>query len=180
MIIGISGKAGAGKDSLLLMLQEINPNVRNVKFSGALKQQAGKMIGVTPSKFEDQEFKASDLSEGFTVRDFLIELGMLGRRVNQDYWVIKAMEEADMWVTEGGSEIVFTDMRFPNELKAIKDAGGVTIRINRVGCDGVDHESDTALDDADFDYVIHNGGTLDDLRTSAKEIAKEFGWEVIN
>jgi hypothetical protein len=69
---------------------------------------------------------------------------------------------------------IITDMRFPNELKAVKDRGGITIRINRISrkIDGEsyfnlnsnnEHSSETALDNAEFDYVIENDSTIEDL-----------------
>lgn len=175
MIIGISGKAGAGKDTLLDMLMEINKNIERVKFAGYLKDISAELLGVEPSQFESQEFKSAFVGDGkMTVRDFLIKLGMLMRDVKSTYWVDTAMEEA-MSINESGHDVVITDMRFPNELESVKKAGGVTIRINRLN-KGVDHESDTALDDADFDHVIYNYGSLEDLRKNAEELAKKLGW----
>lgn len=74
---------------------------------------------------------------------------------------------------------IITDMRFPNELKAVKDRGGISIRIERfkqisenirVHGVGVPHESETALDNATFDYVIDNNGTIEELVVKVKEI----------
>ena len=65
---------------------------------------------------------------------------------------------------------VITDMRFPNELKAVEDKKGITIRINRsINLPGggelgyQEHESETALDNAEFDYTIDNDRTLLEL-----------------
>lgn len=67
---------------------------------------------------------------------------------------------------------IITDMRFPNELEAVKSRGGITIRVNRfeqistnirVHGTGVPHESETALDNAEFDYTIENNSTIEDL-----------------
>ena len=66
---------------------------------------------------------------------------------------------------------IITDVRFPNEAKAIKDKGGILIRINRPQYldNGLvirkdEHLSETALDDYDkFDHVIENDGTVQDL-----------------
>lgn len=76
---------------------------------------------------------------------------------------------------------IITDMRFPNELEAIKSRDGITIRINReyeLDLDTtpgrihipVQHESETALDNAQFDYTINNDGTLEDLINNVREI----------
>lgn len=58
---------------------------------------------------------------------------------------------------------IITDMRFPNEMKAIKDRGGITIRIERLGQPVNNHPSETSLDDATFDYVVNNDGSIDEL-----------------
>lgn len=80
---------------------------------------------------------------------------------------------------------VITDMRFPNELKAVKDRGGITVRVNRPCKEcGVleghkmvvhknppsEHESETALDGAQFDYTISNNGTIEELIKKIKQI----------
>lgn len=67
---------------------------------------------------------------------------------------------------------IITDVRFPNELEAIKARGGITIRVNRHQTDNIgdSHSSETALDNAEFDHVIDNTGTLDDLIFKVKEI----------
>ena len=79
---------------------------------------------------------------------------------------------------------IITDVRFPNEAKAIKDRGGIVIRVNRtyytedkkyiIGYDPFEtHPSETALDDYEFDYVIENDGSLDELITKIKLIKDE-------
>lgn len=71
------------------------------------------------------------------------------------------------------SNWIITDMRFPNELKAIEDRDGITIRIERGDSTnqlGNLHPSETALDDATFDYVIYNNGTIEELVSKVREI----------
>lgn len=68
---------------------------------------------------------------------------------------------------------IFTDMRFPNELEAIKERNGITIRVERplkVNLGVKEHESETALDDATFQYVIENTGTMEDLIDAVRNI----------
>lgn len=68
--------------------------------------------------------------------------------------------------------VAFSDVRFVNEFKAIKEAGGKIVRVRRFSwkpfADSVDtsHQSETELinyDDGQFDYIIDNGGDLDHL-----------------
>lgn len=85
---------------------------------------------------------------------------------------------------------IITDMRFPNEAQAIKDRGGINIRVNRAKIvklsentsyvynplfDGPEHESETALDDYEFDYVIENKGTIPELAEKVREILIKEG-----
>lgn len=72
---------------------------------------------------------------------------------------------------------IITDMRFPNELEAVKKHNGITIRINRGLIERTgkmihepEHISETALDNAEFDYVIENDGTIGDLIEKVREI----------
>ena len=69
---------------------------------------------------------------------------------------------------------IVTDVRFPNEAKAIKDRGGIVIRINRpLYRLNEQHASETALDNYEFDHVIENDGSLDELITKIKLIKDE-------
>lgn len=83
---------------------------------------------------------------------------------------------------------IITDVRFPNEANAIKERGGIIIRVNRnEGCKPCSmiplykcneceystqskHPSETALDNYTFDEVIDNNGTIEELIVKLKEI----------
>jgi hypothetical protein len=86
---------------------------------------------------------------------------------------------------------ILTDMRFPNELASVVERNGITIRVNRkikIGGedygftyvdvkqavkDGImasEHPSETALDNAEFKYVIENNGTIQDLVEEVRRI----------
>lgn len=86
---------------------------------------------------------------------------------------------------------IITDTRFPNEHQAVKDKGGINIRVNRPkerelilrnATSIIDtrktlepeHKSETALDNAEFDYVILNNGTIEDLVNECRNIIKDY------
>lgn len=80
---------------------------------------------------------------------------------------------------------IITDVRFPNEAQAIKDRGGVILRVNRSVVLPDDllsleeynkslHPSETALNDWSFDYVIYNDSTLDKLIELVREMLKHY------
>ena len=66
---------------------------------------------------------------------------------------------------------IITDMRFLNEMEAVKKRGGITIRVNRNLEESKNqHESETELDSAEFDYVIDNNGTIEELIEKVRQI----------
>ena len=86
---------------------------------------------------------------------------------------------------------IITDTRFPNELQAVKDNGGLTIKIVRPkerelilrNAHSIidtrktlepEHKSETMLDNATFDYVILNNGTIEDLVNECRNIIKDY------
>jgi len=65
---------------------------------------------------------------------------------------------------------IISDVRFPNEVEAIKKAGGFVIRIER-DVEKFDHFSETALDDYDdFKFVMENSGDIEALTKMWKKI----------
>lgn len=86
-----------------------------------------------------------------------------------------------------GSNWIITDCRFPNELEAVKNKGGITIKVIRPhGYTNPHtgeykeipisfHSSETALDDSKFDFTIINDGSIDELILKVKDILKSVG-----
>lgn len=70
------------------------------------------------------------------------------------------------------SKWIITDVRFPNEADAIKQRKGINIRLQRNSdIEQVnEHLSETALDLYQFDYVINNNGTIEELIEQVKQI----------
>lgn len=71
---------------------------------------------------------------------------------------------------------VITDCRFPNEAQAIKERGGIVVRVNRSESNSTSskHPSETSLDNWNFDYEIANDDTLPDLEEKVKEMLLYF------
>lgn len=97
-------------------------------------------------------------------------------------------DEQNKLIPENLPNWIITDVRFPNELKAIEDRNGIIIRIDRKrietinynnikvnwipipGIDYKEHLSETVLDNAKFSYEIDNNGTIEELIEKVKEI----------
>lgn len=75
---------------------------------------------------------------------------------------------------------IITDTRYPNEIDAISKLGGVKIKVinPRIEEDSM-HLSEVALDNyEDWDYIIVNDGTLEDLENEVKEVLEDMWYEI--
>lgn len=195
-LIGISAKIGSGKDTFFDIVQKkVDGSYENKKFAFKLKQIASILTGISPEKFEDQEFKKTFLSkewdrlmysgdpflkneqievfyQSMTVREFLQRLGTEAMRdgLHKNVWVNALLSDFN----KETSKWIVTDMRFKNELSAIKKNGGITVRINRKDCVKIDHPSETELDSESFDYVIENNGTLEEFEEKINDFLIKF------
>ncbi len=100
------------------------------------------------------------------VRRFLERLGTHGVRdtFGDDAWVDLAFPVE--------RKTVFTDVRFPNEVDAIKSRGrGVVIRVVRPGVVSSGSRVETALDDVDLPTVI-NDSTVEELWRRAENVVR--------
>ena len=175
-------------------------NWKIVKFADKLKDIVCLLIGYTRSQLEAREFKEKELGEEWWYykgrnnsliayskdskrnREDLIKLTprLLLQLVGTD--LFRNQLHPNTWVTATfanyqNNNWIITDMRFPNELEAIKKRNGITIRINRGPIERTgkmiqepEHISETALDNAKFDYVIENDGTIEELIEQVKKI----------
>lgn len=162
MIIGLSGKKRAGKNttymlSKLLLDEDETGRVVRVAFADALKDMARKDF-------------AWDGKKDARGRKLLQDLGVSKREEDEHYWVNKTIAQIESLDVTGVPEVIFiSDVRFPNEAEAIRRMGGVVWRINRPGLVHTDtHISETALDDYMFDFVIE-ADSLEEKFTRVKD-----------
>jgi hypothetical protein len=97
------------------------------------------------------------------------------------------MEREGLYLKEEENNLVYpswciTDMRFPNEMEAVVERKGITIRVVRPhGYTNPHtgeykemplsyHPSETSLDDAEFDYKIINDAGIPELIEKVREI----------
>jgi hypothetical protein len=233
MIIGINGYSGSGKDTVGKLIQiaacndlpegqDIDDILKDYahnewwieeksgweikKWAGKLKTIASLLTGIPEEKFEDQEFKKTNLGPEWnktvrtfgeyydghvedwtdtqtpmTVRDFLQKLGTEGLRtgLHENTWVNALMADyIGMYDMDTDRTTypnwIITDTRFSNEAQAIKDAGGIVIRVDRPGVSAINaHPSETGLDKWDFDHKIMNGSDMVSLLFTVGSILRK-------
>ena len=199
-IIGIVGFIGSGKDTVADYLVNFHGYKRE-SFANSLKDAVSQVFGWPRELLEGRTKESREWRE--TPDEWW------SKRLKQDitpryvlqYWgteVVRKGFHDDMWVASlehrllnSQNDIVITDCRFPNEIKAIRSAGGRVIRIKRgpepVWFDdarsmnkgpsrnmswalskhnieelGI-HASETAWVGQKFDATLNNDGSLDEL-----------------
>lgn len=161
-IIGISGYAESGKDTIAAHLVHDHGFIR-VAFADRLRELVLRIdpictpSGRTLARIVDEHGweHAKRIPE---VRRLLQEVGTGVRDVvADDAWVHALFEPIDRERAWDFVNLVIPDVRFPNEVAAIRERGGVVWRVNRPGTTAVNrHISERAIDGMRFDETIDN------------------------
>ena len=168
LIIGLSGKPRSGKDTVANMLLEEFPGMVPLTFGNAVKTEYDAITG-TDTLHDEQQKQHHRVG--------INKLGDERRAIDIDYWIKKTLTHEPPFL--------LTDVRFPRELDAVWNAKGVMIRVvtdlaimeKRLGehFHQIHHTNETLLDSVDeWDFVIENNGTLDELRERVKQVAEEI------
>jgi len=183
LVIGLTGYAQSGKntladllvdvygfeqrafaDSLRGILYSLNPRLPNPNWS-AVGDSFGHNGVVRVQDYIDSygwEYAKKNVPE---VRELLQRLGTEGGRqfLGENVWVDGLFNKPH------AARLVTTDCRFPSEINAVKDRGGVVIRVNREGYGPVNgHVSETASLGME-DFVIENNGDPKEMLFQAIE-----------
>jgi rhodanese-related sulfurtransferase len=205
MIIGIAGFQGSGKDTIADYLQNIYGFKRD-SFAATLKDAVAAVFGW------DRELLEGRTTESRVWREQVdpwwadrLNMPNLTPRLVLQKWgteVARRSWHDDTWIAsleyklaKSHNDIVITDVRFPNEIQAVRNAGGIVIRVVRgpepewydiaLGANagilpdqellkqlGI-HPSETAWIGTDFDAVLDNNQEgLDNLYQQIKDLVQ--------
>lgn len=210
MIIGICGLIGAGKDTVAHYLDS-EKGFKRESFAGSLKDAVSHVFGWNRELLEGtttysrewreqrDEWWSNRLGRDITPRNVLQQWGteVCRKNYHDNIWVASLENK----LRNSKDNIVISDCRFPNEIKAIKDAGGTVIRVKRgaepvwyndainynagkkrvgwalgreaLAKHGV-HPSEYSWIGTDFDYVVENQGTFDDLFRQVDDLLRDL------
>lgn len=193
-LIGLIGHKRVGKDTFAQRLIDTHGYTK-IAFADPLRDLVARIDGIlaferdTPADHTSVDYtddrgwtRVSDALNEWSyevVKDSYDEY----RRLLQETGVgVRDILGEDTWVKAGmsriaaarasGSPIVVTDVRFPNEAAAIKNAGGILVRITRDTGLTDTHISETALDDHASDYSFANDGSLAWLHGAADGVTR--------
>lgn len=178
MLIGLSGYAQTGKDTVAVILDGYG--FKRLAFADTLRSA---LYALNPlvTVYGDDLTTVQEIVDEYgwewakkhtdQVRQYLQRLGTeVGRDIiYTDVWVDATFKDMDP-----DGKYVVTDMRFPNEYNAILDRGGYCWRVNRPGVGPANsHPSEVSLDSHKFDVTIFNDGTIGDLYEKVVETLAE-------
>jgi hypothetical protein len=173
-LIGLGGFARSGKDESARALT--GEGWQREAFADRLKVLAHKLDPLLPH--EGTWFRLAEVVDraGWehaktlpAVRAYLQDVGVAARdTIGSDVWVTPVLR-----CLGPGRRLVVTDVRFPNEIDAVRDAGGVLILVTRPGVAAVNgHVSEAAAaDESLWDHVVVNDGTVDQLHAQVRAVA---------
>jgi len=210
MIIGVCGFIGSGKDTVADYLVNLH-HFRRESFANTLKDAVSAVFGWDRTMLEGRTKQAREWREQqdnwWTNR-----LGMVitPRWVLQNWGteVCRNGFHDDIWIASlenklrnSTDDVVISDCRFPNEIQAIKQSGGIVVRVVRGpepewydaavsvnrGPNGNStwalsgrkleqlgvHASETSWVGTKFDVVLDNNSTLDDLYQQVKRLVQD-------
>jgi hypothetical protein len=205
MIVGFVGFIGSGKDTAADYLVNFH-GFRRDSFANTLKDAVANVFGWDRTLLEGRTKEAREWRE--QVDPWWAErLGMpdLTPRWILQYWGTEVCRQGfhdDIWIASVENKmrkttdnIVISDVRFPNEIKAIHNAGGIVVRVHRgvmphwydiaiqankgvesaqkfLKKEGI-HTSETAWVGGKIDHVLYNDSSIDDLYNQIKNLVED-------
>src|SRR3990167_5864799 len=143
ILVGLTGKRGVGKTELAkhLEIKYGYANIRRFAFADKLRNHCSNIWGESFANMPKEEpFK----NYPWCPREFMVAYGNFIRNYDPIYWVNSLLS-----VLGGNGHYVIDDVRYPNEYKAIKEKGGVVVRIERHEVDNPYTGNNVSLGDSE-------------------------------
>lgn len=161
-LIAFTGLATCGKTTAADYLVKGHGYVR-MSFAQPIRQMLS-AIGVTPQEMSEGKNVPCEKLCGKTPRFAMQTLGTewARRHIGDDLWV-RALCAHIRTARDYGLRHVIDDCRFDNEAAAVKEMGGVVIRIERPGLVAMAHASERGISPELVDAVIFNALDMNTL-----------------
>lgn len=196
LILGLAGRAGAGKDTGADVLCEAHQFYR-FAFADPVRKEITDAFCIDPALFlrPYKEHKTAALAvDRCTDRNFVTVVAKLGQSIavprspreimrwwateyrraqNPHYWTRKAGDTLHDALRRGFRRVVITDVRFKNEADFIRYHGGRVWMISRASSESApaNHQSESELTSIAPDVVIENNRSM---TAFAAEIMKTY------
>lgn len=179
MLIGVMGKAGAGKDTIADYLVK-EYKFKKISLADPIKRLVKDIFVLDDHTVYDRVAREKVLENwpDWSVRKLLQYIGteLFRNNIDQEIWV------KSLWYRvqdDRTINYVCPDVRFPNELQFFKDHAKkdefISIRVVRAGCDGNVGINGHASEAYDLigDYEIINNGSFEELHEEIGKIVAQ-------
>jgi len=192
--VAITGKANTGKNTLAnyiaghMSIQGPFHGANFIAFADPIKEMIRQMFPKIPkkhlygsSKYRSEIIPGAVNQDGnpLTIRQLLIDLGTgVGRLYNKNVWLDVFDHTLAKVEKKAPTIVVVTDVRFRNEFDHLKNSGFFMVKLYRDEVAKIAHDTETNQDwikDSEFDYIVLNNGTEEDLKRQANEIVIKLG-----
>jgi hypothetical protein len=162
VVIGIAGKKGSGKDMVGDYLVREHGFLK-IAFADPIKEICKIAFSLKDQQLNEDAKEIVDTRFGISPRQMMQKVGtdMFRAEFGQNFWVNRLIETI---ASSEPCDIVVTDVRFDNEMEAIRDMGGQVILLSRHVGDGRHrlpdhHVSETGIEQmSGFDAHMENNG----------------------
>jgi len=169
MIIGLSGYARSGKDTVAKFLVD-EYGFERIAFADPIRNilyAMNPLLGGDRLAPMVDEYGWDIAKSNPEVRGLLQSLGYAARNhLDKDIWIVTALQK----MLEAGKHYVVTDVRFLNEADVLKNELDAQLwRVERPDVVAVnDHISEWELNGYNFDRVLNNDGNVEELKFMIK------------
>lgn len=186
-LIGLRGRAGAGKDTVADYLVD-NYGFKKLSFATALKRivviitgWSWDFVNGSTSEYRAARETLVHPSYNMTCRQLLQYVGtdLFRNQLHKDIWITCLTQEIKaIWKDNANQAIVISDVRFDNEAEIIQTLAGQIIKINRPQSEnGLGLETKNHISEADFfvsdEIVLLNDKSIQDLQAKIDHLLKE-------
>ena len=187
-IIGITGRKFNGKDTLGNYLVN-NYNYMKLSYAEPIKEISRILFGFNDEQLYGGLKEIIDENWNTSPRTIMQFLGteIFRKQMNQvipdigeNFW-IKCLEVKMLNILKENpsQKFVICDVRFPNELEAIKKLGGIVIRVKRdLNTNNDTHESEKYIENLDVNYEFSNNGTVQQLYDNFEEVFNPHHYQI--
>lgn len=181
-IIGITGNARSGKDTIADMIITENINlflkIHKDSFAKPIKDMACAFFNKDCESLETYKGNCEDLY-GVNIRKLYQKLGATARELNEDIFVNLLDARLALFKNDPNALIIISDVRFENEAKYIKSFDdSLIIKVERPSLDKSNSIykdlSEQEIERIKPDFTIINDGSIEDLRTQVIDFAFQY------
>lgn len=178
MLIGICGQKGAGKDTLGDYIIE-KYGYSQYAFANPLKKIIKELFDLSDEQLFGSLKETVDPRWNTTPRILMQYIGTELFR-NQLKKLIPELSCENLWIRkfhdwyskQADNNVIISDIRFIDEFDAVKQNGGLIIKVTRDLEYSDDHISEQFFQTVEPNYTVENNGTMEELYIQIDDILK--------